>query len=192
MIGRENPELLNQLQFQYVDDLISKYSGKGVLDVSSLAADLSPEAIAGKAGSLKGYADAILGSSRTENIRSVIQNVSKMEKIRAPLSESDPFIEGIARGVGGVAGGVAGKGARIGTIGGANQANQIVKLLPRIRYKIAAKLLTTPELRYLAMKPIGQITKNEANAVLRATTAAISAYDGDDSPDIDELQNLER
>lgn len=192
LIGRENPELLNQLQFQYVDDLISKYSGKGVLDVSSLAADLSPEAIAGKAGSLKGYADAILGSSRTENIRSVIQNVSKMEKIRAPLSESDPFIEGIARGVGGVAGGVAGKGARIGTIGGANQANQIVKLLPRIRYKIAAKLLTTPELRYLAMKPIGQITKNEANAVLRATTAAISAYDGDDSPDIDELQNLEQ
>lgn len=192
LIGRENPELLNQLQFQYVDDLISKYSKNGALDASSLASDLLPESPFGKAKSIKGYADAILGTSRTENIRSVVQNLSKMEKMRAPLSESDPFIEGIARGVGGIVGGVAGKGARIGTIGAANQANQIVKLVPRIRYKIAAKLLTTPELRYLAMKPIGQITKNEANAILRATTAAISAYDGDDSPDIDELQNLER
>lgn len=192
LIGRENPELLNQLQFQYVDDLISRYSKNGVLDASSLASDLLPESAFGKAKSIKGYADAVLGSSRTDNIRSVVQNLSKMEKIRAPLTESDPFIEGVARGVGGVAGGVAGKAARIGTIGAANQANQIVKLVPRIRYKIAAKLLTTPELRYLAMKPIGQITKNEANAILRATTAAISAYEGDDSPDIDELQNLER
>ena len=68
----------------------------------------------------------------------------------------------------------------------------MVKLAPRVKYKIASYLLSTPQLRELAMKPIGRFSKDELNAVLRGTAAAIAANEGEESPDIDELQNLER
>ena len=42
------------------------------------------------------------------------------------------------------------------------------------------------------MKPIGRFSKDELTAVLRGTAAAIASTEGEDSPDIDELQNLER
>jgi hypothetical protein len=68
----------------------------------------------------------------------------------------------------------------------------MVKLAPRIKYKVASYVLSTPQLRELAMKPIGRFSKEELNAVLRGTAAAIASTEGEDSPDIDELQNLER
>ena len=69
---------------------------------------------------------------------------------------------------------------------------RIAKLTPGVRYKIAAYVLSTPQLRELAMQPIGRISKDGLTAILRGTAAAIASTEGEDSPDIDELQNLEQ
>lgn len=192
MIGRESPMLVQQLQFQYVDDLIGKYSQGGVLNAQKLAADLMAESATGKAGEIRNYANAVLGTGKVSSLKAVLDNVARLEKLKAPITSNDPFAEAMARTTGAAIGETIGSAARVGPIGMANQAAQMVKLAPRIKYKVASYVLSTPELRELAMKPIGRFSKDELNAVLRGTAAAISATEGEDSPDIDELQNLER
>ena len=192
MIGRESPMLVEQLQFQYVDDLIRKYSESGVLNSKKLASELAAESTVGKASNTRNYADAILGSGKVSKLKSVLDNVARLEKLKTPVASNDPFAEAVIRGLGAATGEALGGMARVGPIGTANQAVRIAKLTPGVRYKIAAHVLSTPQLRELAMKPIGRFSKEELNSVLRGTAAAISATEGEDSPDIDELQNLER
>ena len=192
MIGRESPMLVQQLQFQYVNDLIEKYTTSGVLNSKQLASDLAAESIVSKASDVRNYADAILGGGKVSKLKSVLDSVSKLENLKTPISSNDPLVEAMARTTGAAVGAAVGGVARIGPIGTANQAAQMVKLAPRVKYKIASYLLSTPQLRELAMKPIGRFSKDELNAVLRGTAAAIAANEGEDSPDIDELQNLER
>jgi hypothetical protein len=192
MIGRESPMLVEQLQFQYVDDLIRKYSESGVLNSKKLASELAGESIVGKASNTRNYADAILGSGKVSKLKSVLDNVARLEKLKTPVASNDPFAEAVIRGLGAATGEALGGLARVGPIGVANQAVRVAKLTPGVRYKIAAHVLSTPQLRELAMKPIGRFSKDELNAVLRGTAAAIASTEGEDSPDIDELQNLER
>lgn len=192
MIGRESPMLVEQLQFQYVNDLIEKYTTGGVLNTKQLAAELAGESVAGKASDVRNYANAVLGSGKTSKLKSVMDNVARLEKLKTPVSSNDPLIEAMARTAGAAAGEAIGTVARVGPIGAANQAAQMVKLAPRLKYKVASYVLSTPQLRELAMKPIGRFSKDELNTVLRGTAAAIAATEGEDSPDIDELQNLER
>ena len=192
MIGRESPMLVEQLQFQYVNDLIEKYTTSGVLNSKKLASELAGESILGKASDVRNYADAVLGSGKVSKLKSVLDNVARLEQLKTPVASNDAFAEAVIRGAGAVTGEVVGGMARVGPVGMANQAVRIAKLTPGVRYKIAAHVLSTPQLRELAMKPIGRFSKDELNAVLRGTAAAISAAEGEDSPDIDELQNLER
>jgi hypothetical protein len=192
MIGRESPMLVEQLQFQYVDDLIRKYSESGVLNSKQLASELTGESIVGKASKTRNYADAILGTGKVSKLKAVLENVARLEKLKTPVASNDPFAEAVIRGLGAATGEALGGFARVGPIGVANQAVRVAKLTPGVRYKIAAHVLSTPQLRELAMKPIGRFSKDELNAVLRGTAAAIAATEGEDAPDIDELQNLER
>ena len=192
MIGRESPMLVEQLQFQYVNDLIEKYTTSGVLNSKKLASELAGESILGKASDVRNYADAVLGSGKVSKLKSVLDNVARLEQLKTPVASNDAFAEAVIRGAGAVTGEVVGGMARVGPIGMANQAVRIAKLTPGVRYKIAAHVLSTPQLRELAMKPIGRFSKDELNAVIRGTAAAIAANEGEDSPDIDELQNLER
>jgi hypothetical protein len=192
MIGRESPMLVQQLQFQYVNDLIEKYTTSGVLNSKQLASDLAAESIVSKASDVRNYADAILGGGKVSKLKSVLDNVSKLENLKTPISSNDPLVEAMARTTGAAVGAAVGGVARIGPIGTSNQAAQMIKLAPRVKYKIASYVLSTPELRELAMKPIGRFSKDELNAVLRGTAQAVAATEGEESPDIDELQNLER
>jgi len=192
MIGRESPMLVEQLQFQYVDDLIRKYSESGVLNSQKLASELAGESIVGKASNTRNYADAILGTGKVSKLKAVLDNVARLEKLKTPVASNDPFVEAMIRTAGAVTGEVVGGMARVGPVGMANQAVQVSKLTPGVKYKIASYVLSTPQLRELAMKPIGRFSKDELNAVLRGTAAAIAATEGEDAPDIDELQNLER
>jgi len=192
MIGRESPVLVQQLQFQYVNDLIEKYTTSGVLNSKQLASDLVGESVVGKASDIRNYANAVLGTGKVSNLKVVLDNVARLEKLKAPITSNDPFVEAMARTTGAAVGAAVGSVARVGPIGTANQAAQMVKLAPRVKYKIASYVLSTPELRELAMKPIGRFSKDELNAVLRGTAQAVVATEGEDSPDIDELQNLER
>ena len=192
MIGRESPMLVQQLQFQYVNDLIEKYTTSGVLNSKKLASELAGESILGKASNVRNYADAILGGGKVSKLKSVLDNVSRLEQLKTPVASNDAFVEAVIRGAGALAGEAVGGVARVGPIGMANQAVRVAKLTPGVRYKIASHILSTPELRELAMKPIGRFSKDELNAVLRGTAAAIAANEGEESPDIDELQNLER
>ena len=192
MIGRESPMLVEQLQFQYVDDLIRKYSESGVLNSKKLASELAAESTVGKASNTRNYADAILGSGKVSKLKSVLDNVARLEQLKTPVASNDAFAEAVIRGIGAATGEAFGGVARLGPIGTANQAVRIAKLTPGVRYKIAAHVLSTPQLRELAMKPIGRFSKEELNSVLRGTAAAIAATEGEESPDIDELQNLER
>jgi hypothetical protein len=192
MIGRESPMLVQQLQFQYVTDLIEKYTTSGVLNSKKLASELAGESILGKASNVRNYADAVLGGGKVSKLKSVLDNVSRLEQLKTPVASNDAFVEAVIRGAGALAGEAVGGVARVGPIGMANQAVRVAKLTPGVRYKIASHILSTPELRELAMKPIGRFSKDELNAVLRGTAAAIAANEGEESPDIDELQNLER
>lgn len=194
MIGRESPMLVQQLQFQYVDDLIKKYTdtASGVLNSKNLASELAGESVTGKASDVRNYADAVLGSGKVSKLKSVLDNVARLEQLKTPVASNDAFVEAMIRGAGAVVGEAVGGVARIGPIGTANQAVRVAKLSPGIRYKVASYVLSTPQLRELAMKPIGRFSKDELNAVLRGTAAAIASTEGEDSPDIDELQNLEQ
>lgn len=192
MIGRESPMLVEQLQFQYINDLIEKYTTSGVLNSKKLASELAGESILGKASDVRNYADAILGGGKVSKLKSVLDNVARLEQLKAPVASNDAFVEAVIRGAGAVAGEAVGGIARVGPVGVANQAVRIAKLAPGVRYKIASYILSTPKLRELAMKPIGRFSKDELNGILRGTAAGIAANEGEDSPDIDELQNLER
>jgi hypothetical protein len=192
MIGRESPMLVEQLQFQYVDDLIRKYSESGVLNSKKLASELAAESTVGKASNTRNYANAVLGSGKVSKLKSVLDNVARLEQLKTPVASNDAFVEAVIRGAGAVTGEALGGIARIGPVGTANQAVRIAKLTPGVRYKIAAYVLSTPQLRELAMQPIGRISKDGLTAILRGTAAAIASTEGEDSPDIDELQNLEQ
>ena len=190
LIGRENPDLLGQLQFQYLNSLMQRSTAGGQFNASAFANELRSAQPNLKASDIKEMSDAILGADRTETIRSVMENIAKLEKIRAPLSQNDSLVEFAARGTGAAVGATAGAGSRIGPIGASNQANQMAKLLPRVRYKIASWILTNPELRKAAIKPLSQVTSNEMNTMLRASAAGIAAIEGDDSPDVEAIANI--
>lgn len=189
LIARENPELAGQLQFSYLDDLFNTYGKGGGINVTQLVKDMASESAIGKAGPLRARTEAILGSGKTSNLETILGALAKLDKAASNVTERSPLIEVIARGGGAVAGEMLGSTARVGPIGMANQAFALSKLVPQLKYNIAASMLATPELRQIAMKPISQITRDEMNVVLRNTIQFAGAKLGPDAPELSELKS---
>lgn len=188
LIARENPELAGQLQFSYLDDLFSTYGKGGGINVTELVKDLASESSFGKAGPLRARTEAILGSGKTSNLETILGALAKLDKASSNVTERSPLIEVIARGGGAIAGEMIGSAARVGPIGMANQAFALSKLMPKIKYNIAASMLTTPELRQIAMKPISQLTREDMNLVMRNAIQLAGAKLGPDAPEMSELK----
>lgn len=190
LIARENPELAAQLQFSYLDDLFSSYSKEGGINTAKLLNDLKSESAFKKATDVRGRTEAILGSGKTSNLETILGSLAKLDKASTGLTERSPLIEVLARGTGAIIGETAGSAARVGPIGMANQASALSRLMPSLKYNIAATILTTQELRQIAMKPISQVTREDMNLILRnASQLALAKY-GPDSPETSELKSL--
>ena len=187
-IFREHPVVGGQLQFQLVDDLLSSYTSAEGINVQRLLADLKPEGRLEKSGILREHVRAVLGDGTFSQLESSVKALAALDKVGSTLTPQSPLIEVAAKGVGGLLGSVAGPAVHAGSIGSANAAAWLARLAPRLRYRVAATILTTPELRQIASQPINRVTVDRLNEIAAATAKAIAASDGEDSPDIYELQ----
>lgn len=188
-IFREHPVVGGQLQFQLVDDLLSTYTSAEGINVQRLLQDLKPEGKFSKSGAVREHIKAVLGDGTFSQLESSVKALAALDKVGSTITPQSPLIEVAAKGVGGLLGGIAGPAIHAGSIGVGNAFGWMSRLAPRIRYRVAATILTTPELRQLASQPISRISMDKVGEIASATARAIAAAEGSDSPDIYELQN---
>ena len=188
VVFREHPTVGGQLQFQAVDDLLSTFTSAEGINMQRLAEALKPESKLGKSGVLREHIKAVLGDGTFSTLESTVKSLAALDKVGSTLTPQSPLLEVAAKGIGGLLGSVAGPAVHAGSIGSANAAAWLTRLAPKLKYRVAATILTTPELRQLASQPVNRITAERITQIAAATAKAIAASEGSDSPDIYELQ----
>lgn len=188
MIAGENPKLIEDLQFHYVNDLLSK-SGEGRIGAANLLKDLQSESAIGKAGKLRETSDSILGANKTDTLVSMLRSLATIEKAGGDLSANSTLVDMLARGTG-AAIGEAVKGSGIGIIGAANETGAIARNLHKSKYALASYILTTPELRRLAITPINRLDGPQLRQLVKGFTSYMENKVSPDSPDAEEIRRL--
>ena len=190
IIATHNPELIKHLQFNFVNDLLSRSTGQGRISANNLLKEILPESPLGKAGSMRGISEAVLGPNKLNTLESTLRNLSAIEKAGGDLSPNSPLMDLVARGVGAAAGAATRGMTGIGTIGAANELASIAGRSQKIKYAIASYILTTPELRKLAITPINRIDPTTAKNVINGFSNYMIDRFGPDSPEADEIHTM--
>ena len=190
IIATHNPKLINDLQFNFVNDLLSRSTGQGRISANNLLKEILPESPLGKAGSMRGISEAVLGPNKLDTLESTLRNLSAIEKAGGDLSPNSPLMDLVARGVGAAAGAATRGMTGIGTIGAANELASIAGRSQKIKYAIASYILTTPELRKLAITPINRIDPTTAKNVINGFSNYMIDRFGPDSPEADEIHTM--
>ena len=190
IIATHNPKLINDLQFNFINDLLSRSTGQGRISANNLLKEILPESPLGKAGSMRGISEAVLGPNKLDTLESTLRNLSAIEKAGGDLSPNSPLMDLVARGVGAAAGAATRGMTGIGTIGAANELASIAGRSQKIKYAIASYILTTPELRKLAITPINRIDPTTAKNVINGFSNYMIDRFGPDSPEADEIHTM--
>jgi len=190
VIATNNPKLINDLQFNFVNDLLSRSTGQGRISANNLLKEILPESPLGKAGSMRGVSEAVLGPNKLDSLESTLRSLSAIEKAGGDLSPNSPLMDLVARGAGAVAGAATRGMTGIGTIGAANELASIAGRSQKIKYAIASYILTTPELRKLAITPINRIDPTTAKNMISGFSNYMVDRFGPDSPEADEIYTM--
>jgi len=190
IIATHNPKLINDLQFNFVNDLLSRSTGQGRISANNLLKEILPESPLGKAGSMRGVSEAVLGPNKLDSLESTLRSLSAIEKAGGDLSPNSPLMDLVARGAGAVAGAATRGMTGIGTIGAANELASIAGRSQKIKYAIASYILTTPELRKLAITPINRIDPTTAKNMISGFSNYMVDRFGPDSPEADEIYTM--
>lgn len=192
MIGKQSPTVLGQLQFHFVSELLETYVSAGGVNAGRIAHDLSAATPSTAAGGLRAQAEAVLGAGKVSHLDAVLKAFGELDRQGGQLTAASPVVDVAARGAGGIIGLTAGRALGIGAIGSANQFRGLVMLAPKLKYSFASYLLTTQELRKLAMTPISAVSRDQARQVVKGFTAFMVDKVSEHSPEAEELRDLDR
>lgn len=188
-LERKDPTTLQDVRALFLDELLQKASTRGEFDAVEFQRLVQqPQATvgvtAGRAGQPAGTyyesANALLGGPGSLVMRRVAKALEEM-----PLPErvvSDVQRSALNYAVGGYSGGPA--TALVGQPTAASNItffNRLAMLGPEIRYKFAAAMLSRPDLRELAMTPVGELSARAINRAATLTANLISEQYGSDS-----------
>ena len=187
-IFKESPVLGSQLQFDTVDTMLSAYSSADGINMQRLLKDILPSSPTGKTGPMRDHLQAILGDGTFSRLESAVKSMAALDKAGTAITPRSALIEVATKGIGGLFGAVAGPAIHAGSVGIANTASWLMRLKPELRYKAAAAILTTPELRAIASTPINRLGVDAVNSIALATARFIASTQGLDSPDMQELK----
>ena len=190
LIASENPKIIQDLQFHYVNELLSNSASEGRISASNLLKDLRGESAISKAGKLRETADAVLGDEKANYLESVLMALGEIEKAGRDIAPSMPLVDLAARGAGAAAGAATRGLTGIGTIGAANELGAIARQGSKLRYAFASWLLTTPELRKLATTPISRLDSETGRQLVNGFSNFMADKYGPDSPEADEIHTM--
>lgn len=190
IIATHNPKLINDLQFHFVNDLLSRSTGEGRISANNLLKAIVPESSIGKAGSLRGVSEAVLGANKLDSLESTLRSLASIEKAGGDISPNSPLMDLVARGTGAAIGSAVRGSTGIGTIGAANELAAVASRSQKIKYALASYILTTPELRKLAVTPINRIDQAIAKNVINGFSNLVIEQFGPDSPEADEIHTM--
>ena len=174
IISKESPVVAEQVQFRFLEKLIEKASTKEGIDAAKLSKSIAPAGPTTSGGADAKIAEAILGKSQRESVQRLADAFGAIDKAgNVRIGQNSTFLEALARG-GGMVAGSALNLPKIGPIGAANTLGWLARKSRETRYITAAAMLTTPELREIASRPISQITRDNIRDVL-SKAAQLSA-----------------
>lgn len=158
LLDTESPTLAKDVRAAFVDDLLSEAKGdpKVILEALKPGRAGSATAAGTTGGTPRNSAEAILGRSAVEDIRSSMASLSKipMPEVGGGRLPPDVITWIIYGSQAATPGSKAGLSA---------MAMRALTSYPVIRYRLAARILTTPELRKQAMTATGPELKNVIN-----------------------------
>jgi hypothetical protein len=174
LVKTRNTQLIKDLQFRFLDQMIEGAATKGGINAAAIARGLAAPSKTGMAGKMRETTEALFGANETDKLATTFSKLADLDKAATGVTASTPLIEAAARGAGAL---VAESVRGVGPIGAANQAAWVARMWDRGRYKLAAHLLTTPELRDLAMQPIGKIQRLGWRKVFETFVRAVGGED---------------
>lgn len=190
IIATYNPRLVNDLQFNFVNDLLSRSTGQGRISANNLLKEIVPETSIGKAGRLRAVSESVLGAGKLDSLESTLRSLSEIEKAGGDISSNSPLIDLFARGTGAAIGATIRGTTGIGTLGAANELAAVAGRSQKIKYAIASYILTTPELRKLAITPINRIDPGTAKILINGFSNFAIEHFGPNSPEVDEIHTM--
>lgn len=188
-LERKDPTTLQDVRALFLDELLQKASTRGKFDAAEfqrLVQQPQPTvgATAGRAGQPAGTyyeaANALLGGPGSGVMRRVAKALEEMplpDRVGADVQRS-----ALNYAVGGYSGGPA--TALVGQPTAASNItffNRLAMLGPEVRYKFAAAMLSRPDLRELAMQPVGEMSARAINRAAALTANLIAEQYGSDS-----------
>lgn len=181
ILARESPQAAEQVQFRYLEKLLSDASNKNGLDAALLARSLEKTSATGTGGASTGTAEAILGTGRTEQLRKLASSFGSIDAAAgSKIGQDSSVLEGILRGAGLVAG-ASEMIPKVGPVGASNVLGFIARKSRETRYAVAASLLTDQSLRQIASKPLSQVTKDELRQIVSVAIKALAGAGASDS-----------
>jgi len=189
LIAKEDPTLVGELQFRFVDNMLRTYQSRGLVNTTLLGEDLARGTSLKAQTELSQIAETVLGQDKIESMRKMLKAWSTFEKEGSALTPSSPLVDLAARAAGGVVGSTVGRLVAMGPIGAANEMGRLAKLSPHLKYRLASYFLKTPELRKMALTPLGELTRGQINDLTRGfASSMIGTYVAEDSPEAEELR----
>jgi hypothetical protein len=185
----KNPDALQDVRALFIDDLIQRSSTRGEFDAKEFqrliqapqpTVGVTPGAAGKPAGTYFDSANAVLGGPDAAVVRRVAKALEDM-----PIPErvgSDVERGALNYAIGGYSGGPA-----TGLVGQGTAAsnmtffNRLSMMWPELRYRFAAFMLSRPDLREMAMKPVGELTARAINRAATLTYLSLSEEFGPDS-----------
>ena len=168
ILARQNPRAAEQLQADFLAELLERSQVKGIVGGKKLDALLSAPASGMPAGSgvELGTAKAILGDKKVNALRDVARN---LDVVQGSLMDALKF-----QGAGSTAfdDALYGLASKSGVTGSLRVVYDAVGLAGKARYKVYAKLLNDDKSRALLMKPVERLTQGEAAALVGAMANA--------------------
>lgn len=174
LVKTRNTQLLRDLQFRYLDQLMQGAVTARGINAEAIAKGLAAPSKTGMAGKMRETTEAIFGANETDKLATMFAKLADLDRAATGVTAFTPLIEAAARGAGAL---VADSIRGVGPIGAANQAAWVARMWDRGRYKLAAHLLTSPELRELAMQPIGQIKRTGWRRIFESFVRASGVKD---------------
>lgn len=190
VLKSHDPEVFKNLQFHFVDHLLTKFQNESVgIQTSKIASELMGGTHASIRSEIAEMAETVLGTDKLNTLRRMIGAFAELDRQGNILTPASPMADVAARAVGGAVG-ASGAVTGMGTAGAAYQANWLSRNAQSIRHWMGSYLLTTPELRKLALTPIDRIPPETANAMMRGFSAFVLSQVPDGSEEAHQARQL--
>tara|TARA_R110000868_G_scaffold130260_3_gene339863 strand:+ start:20 stop:2617 length:2598 start_codon:yes stop_codon:yes gene_type:complete len=190
VIKSHDPKVFESLQFHFVDHLLSKFQTQA----SGISTPrIVNELMSGTSGSARTptaeMAESVLGTEKLNTLRQMMGAFAELDRQGNVFTPSNPIVDVMARTGGGLVG-ASGAIPGMGTGGAAYQANWMIRNGQAIRHWFGSYLLTTPELRKLALTPIDRIPPETADRMMKGFSTFVLSQVPDSSEEARQAKAL--